>query len=161
MAQSKSKENLLILGATGYIGTYITEQIVKSKDHFGRIAIFTSPKTAQSKAQTLDKLRAQGVEVIIGEVENSEDLLNAFKGLNTSINCMEILLIHAGIDTVISAAGRNVIADQINWIKLAVQAPTVKRFFPSEYGTDVDYGPESVNEVPHQQKLKVRTGLRA
>jgi hypothetical protein len=64
------------------------------------------------------------------------------------------------IDTVVSAVGRNIIAEQIDWIKLAVQAPSVKRFFPSEYGTDIEYGPESVNEVPHQQKLKVRAALK-
>jgi hypothetical protein len=36
----------------------------------------------------------------------------------------------------------------------------VKRFFPSEYGTDIEYGPKSAHEVPHQQKLKVRAALR-
>jgi hypothetical protein len=36
----------------------------------------------------------------------------------------------------------------------------VKRFFPSEFGTDVEYGPESAKEVPHQNKLKVRAALR-
>lgn len=66
----------------------------------------------------------------------------------------------AGIDTVISAVGRNVIAEQINWIKLAEQAPSVKRFFPSEYGTDIEYSPESAHEIPHQQKLKVRAALK-
>lgn len=61
---------------------------------------------------------------------------------------------------VLSAVGRNVIADQITWIKLAEQAPTVQRFFPSEYGTDIEYGPESASEPPHQQKLKVRAALK-
>lgn len=36
----------------------------------------------------------------------------------------------------------------------------MKRFFPSEYGTDIEYGPESANEPPHQQKLKVRAALK-
>jgi nucleoside-diphosphate-sugar epimerase len=83
MAQSKSKENLLILGAIGYIGSYITEQIVKAKGRFSRIAIFTSPTTAESKPQELDKLRAEGVEVIVGDVRNSKDLLDAFQGVKT------------------------------------------------------------------------------
>lgn len=139
-----AKENLLIIGSTGWIGAYITEQIVKAKDSFGRIAIFTSPSTAESKAEALGELKAQGVEVIVGDLKNPEDLLNAFKG----------------IDTVISAVGRNVIGEQVGWIPLLVQAPSVKRFFPSEYGTDIEYGPESVNEPPHQQKLKVRAALK-
>lgn len=32
-------------------------------------------------------------------------------------------------------------------------------FLPSEYGTDIKYGPASANEKPHQQKLKVRAYL--
>jgi NmrA-like family len=32
----------------------------------------------------------------------------------------------------------------------------VTRFFPSEYGTDIEYSPQSASEKPHQQKLKVR-----
>ncbi|KAF8846417.1 NAD(P)-binding protein [Acephala macrosclerotiorum] len=139
-----TKENLLIIGATGYIGTYITEQIILAKESFGRIAIFTSPSTAENKPEVLDKLRAQGVEVIIGDVKNSQDLLKAFEG----------------ITTVISAVGRPVIADQIPWLPLLIQAPSVKRFFPSEYGTDIEYDSSSANEIPHQQKLKVRAALR-
>jgi uncharacterized protein YbjT (DUF2867 family) len=138
------KENLLLLGATGYIGTDILEQVIKAKESFGRIAILTSPSTAQNKAEVLAKLKNQGVEVIIGDTSNSSDLLNAFND----------------IDTVISAAGRPIIAQQIDWINIAIQAPSVKRFFPSEYGTDIEYDASSANEVPHQQKLKVRAALR-
>jgi len=139
-----AKENLLILGATGYIGVYIVEEIIKAKDSFGRIAIFTSPSTAESKPEKLDELKAQGVEVILGDFKKSSDLLAAVEG----------------IDTVISAVGRPVIAEQLNWIPLLVQSPTVKRFFPSEYGTDVEYGPESAQEIPQQNKMKVRAALR-
>jgi uncharacterized protein YbjT (DUF2867 family) len=84
MAQPIQKENLLILGATGYIGTHITSAIISSKASFGHIAIFTSPNTAESKAQHLDDLRAKGVEVLIGDVNNEGDLLNAFKGQSQS-----------------------------------------------------------------------------
>ena len=60
------------------------------------------------------------------------------------------------MDTVISAVGRNVIANQIDLLKWADSTSTIKRFFPSEYGTDIEYGPQSASEKPHQQKLKVR-----
>jgi len=32
----------------------------------------------------------------------------------------------------------------------------VARFFPSEYGTDIEHNAASVNEKPHQLKIKVR-----
>lgn len=52
------------------------------------------------------------------------------------------------------------IAEQINWIKLAEKSPSIKRFCPSEFGTDIEYGPESEHEIPHQLKLKVRAALQ-
>jgi hypothetical protein len=67
---------------------------------------------------------------------------------------------HPGINTIISAVGRNAITTQTTWIKLASQSPSITRFFPSEYGTDIEYGPESASEKPHQAKLKVRAALR-
>lgn len=35
----------------------------------------------------------------------------------------------------------------------------MKWFLPSEYGTDIAYGPASSGEKPHQQKLQVRAVL--
>ncbi len=37
---------------------------------------------------------------------------------------------------------------------------SIKYFYPSEYGTDIEYGPSSPNEKPHQLKLKVRKFIR-
>ena len=58
--------------------------------------------------------------------------------------------------------GRNVIQAQIPLLSLAEQkAPQIKRFFPSEYGTDIEYNTTtSPHEKPHQQKLKVRRWIR-
>ncbi len=75
-----AKDNLLIIGATGYIGSYILDQIIKAKDSFGNIAIFTSPSTAEKKAELLDSLRAKGVGIIVGNIDKPEDLLKAFQG---------------------------------------------------------------------------------
>jgi len=62
---------------------------------------------------------------------------------------------------VISCVGRNVIEHQVELIRLADASPTIRRFFPSEYGTDIEYGPSSASEPPHQKKLKVRAAIRA
>jgi hypothetical protein len=45
-------------------------------------------------------------------------------------------------------------------IRLAEQSPNIIRFFPSEYGTDIEYFDHSVNEKPHQLKLKVRDYIK-
>jgi uncharacterized protein YbjT (DUF2867 family) len=75
------KQNLLMFGATGYIGVYIIEAIIKAKASFGRIAIITSPGTAENKAKQLEGLKEQGVEVIVGDVTKAEDVLKAYEGL--------------------------------------------------------------------------------
>lgn len=79
------KANILMLGGTGYIGSYILDQIVKAKDAFGNIAIFTSPGTAAQKAELLDSLRAKGVGVIVGDVNRAEELLKAFQGQHSPV----------------------------------------------------------------------------
>ncbi len=56
----------------------------------------------------------------------------------------------------ICALGRGAIDSQIPLIHLADQTPSVRRFIPSEFGTDIEYSPDSVCEKPHQQKIKVR-----
>ncbi|KAG9232619.1 putative isoflavone reductase like protein [Amylocarpus encephaloides] len=142
---SQTKENLLVFGATGYIGTYIIDKIVENKSSFGRIVVFTSPRTSKKKGGTVEKLKSEGVEVIVGDASKEAEVVKSYEG----------------ICTVVSAVGRTAIAEQIKWIDWAQQVPSVKWFFPSEYGTDIEYGPSSKDEPPHQQKLKVRAALRA
>ncbi|KAI9367442.1 hypothetical protein BJX61DRAFT_547480 [Aspergillus egyptiacus] len=140
-----SKSNLLIFGATGAIGSYITAAILHARDSFHRIAVFTSEATLTTKPTQINTLREHGVEIITGDVTKKDDVLKAFNG----------------IDTVVSALGRGVITAQITLIELADATPHIRRFLPSEYGTDIEYGPSSAGEKPHQAKLKVRAALRA
>ncbi|KAI8939738.1 hypothetical protein NX059_003483 [Plenodomus lindquistii] len=63
-------------------------------------------------------------------------------------------------DTVVSALGRNAILAQVPLIKIAEASSTIHTFFPSEYGTDIEYGPASVDEKPHQLKRQVRKYIR-
>ncbi|KAL8281592.1 hypothetical protein RB600_005157 [Gaeumannomyces tritici] len=45
-------------------------------------------------------------------------------------------------------------------IRLAEASGTVKWFFPSEYGTDIEHNERSAGEKPHQVKLAVRRMIR-
>jgi nucleoside-diphosphate-sugar epimerase len=45
-------------------------------------------------------------------------------------------------------------------LKLASSSPSIKFFYPSEYGTDIEYNASSAHEAPHQNKLKVRKYIR-
>lgn len=140
-----TSENILIIGGTGLIGEHISNAIVAARKHFNRIALFTSANTIFTKSAFVDGLKAKGVEIIVGDIKLADDVKEAF----------------TGFDTVISCVGRQVITAQLELIKLADKHPDVKRFFPSEYGTDVEHNANSGSELPHQAKLKVRTALAA
>lgn len=136
--------SILILGATGSIGKYITNHVVDAQPPFQQVTVFTSEGTLSKKAEYIQELKSKDVKVITGDITNAQDVKNAYEG----------------IDTVISAVGRNVLETQIDLIRLAEESSSVKWFFPSEYGTDIEYGPQSVNEKPHQLKLKVRKYIK-
>ncbi|KAG0158914.1 hypothetical protein PDIDSM_6434 [Penicillium digitatum] len=107
-------KKILLFGATGNIGSFILDAILSERSRFGRVVIFTSPQTAETK------------EVIVGNIEDE----NAVKGA------------YEGIDTVISALGRN------TW---------PNRFLLSDLQPRIRAG--SANEKPHQLKLTVRAYL--
>lgn len=74
--------NILIIGATGNIGKPITTHIVAAKSSFGRIAILTSQNTATQKAGEIEALKAEGVEIFVGDLGSEEDVKKAFQGIS-------------------------------------------------------------------------------
>lgn len=78
------KENIIVFGATGYIGSYIIDQIVKAKNSFGRIAIFTSPNTVEKKPDVISQLKENGVEVIVGNAAEETDVVKALEGVTST-----------------------------------------------------------------------------
>ncbi|KDN66145.1 putative NmrA-like family protein [Colletotrichum sublineola] len=135
---------ILVFGATGTIGVFITNALLDASPPFGQITIFTSPATVEKKASLLNGWKKKGVKVVSGDIDDKEQVKAAYQD----------------VDTVISALGRNVIEKQIDLIKLAEETDSVKWFFPSEYGTDIEYNSKSAHEKPHQKKLKVRKYIR-
>lgn len=126
------------------IGQHITDAILRNKDKFSKIAVFTSKDTLGAKSDKIDSLKARGAEIIVGDTQSSTDVNEAYNGFDTVVSCL----------------GRPVIDRQLQLIELADKHPDIKRFFPSEYGTDIEYWESSANEKPHQQKLKVRALLK-
>ncbi|KAJ6164942.1 hypothetical protein N7470_003614 [Penicillium chermesinum] len=143
-------QNILLFGATGTIGKYILSALLSARSQFQRIAIFTSPNTAATKKRP----PRRPTTARVGNIEDEQAVKAAYEVLYWG----NLFLTDAGIDTVISALGRGSLAQQIPLIRLAA-ASSVRLFLPSEYGTDIAYGPASAHEKPHQQKLKVRAFL--
>lgn len=146
-------KNILMFGATGAIGKFIIQSLIDEKQSFGRIAIFTSQNTVDTKSEAIQRLKSEGVEIFVGDVDNETHLRNALEGKDPQGQTTKD---SAPFDTVISAVGRNAILTQIKVLEIAETIPSVKRIFPSEYGTDIEYDATSPPEPPHQLKLKVR-----
>ena len=72
-------KKLLVFGATGLVGSRITSAIIQNKAKFDRIAIFTSPGTIEAKANEIEGLKKEGVDVIVGDIMNAVDVTNAYK----------------------------------------------------------------------------------
>lgn len=137
---------ILTFGSTGTIGPFVTSAILAAAPRHGwTVSIFTSPATMQRKAQILADFKTQGAKLIAGDLQSADDVNAAYEG----------------IDTVVSCVGRGAIDMQVQLVRLADNHKNVRRFYPSEFGADVEYGPESKDEKPHQAKLKVRAALRA
>ena len=136
---------ILIFGATGTIGRYITDALLNAQPSFDQVSIFTSPGTVESKVELLEPWKDKGLQVVTGDITNPNDIAAAYESEKP--------------DTVVSCLGRGAIQHQTEIIRLAEEG-TVKWLFPSEYGTDIEYGPKSVYEKPHQNKLAVRQYIR-
>jgi nucleoside-diphosphate-sugar epimerase len=160
MASERSKR-VLIFGATGVIGKYIIQEVVNAKSSFDEIGLFTSPETAKNKPDEINNWEEKGVDINIGDVNSEEDVKKAYEGNTpTPHQASQRKPTLIGYDTVISALGRNAILAQIPLLKLAEASSSIKSFYPSEYGTDIEYGPQSPTEKPHQLKLQVRKFIR-
>ncbi|CAI6338768.1 unnamed protein product [Periconia digitata] len=140
-SQPPTPKKIIIFGATGVIGKYITQALVDNKSKFESIAIFTSQNTVENKAAEVEQLKNEGVKVVVGDIKNEEDVTSAYEGY----------------DTVVSALSRSTITNQTQLLALAERSNSITSFYPSEYGTDITYNPlTSPHEKPHQDKLRVR-----
>ncbi|CAK7226397.1 hypothetical protein SBRCBS47491_006218 [Sporothrix bragantina] len=147
-SSSFTPARLLIFGATGAIGKYITEAILAAKPAFQQVTIFTSANTVSTKQDLLARWKAAGVplSVVVGDVTSEDDVKRAYETEKP--------------DTVVSALGRGALTIQTKLVELAAQAESVKWLFPSEYGTDIEHNAKSPNEKPHQNKLALRKYIR-
>ncbi|XP_008795939.1 phenylcoumaran benzylic ether reductase Pyrc5-like [Phoenix dactylifera] len=119
MAGEKSK--ILIIGATGYIGKFITAASARSGHRTFALVRDTAPSDP-AKAKLLDDFKSSGVTLIQGDLYDHGSLVKAIKQ----------------VDVVISTVGFLQIADQTRIISAIKEAGNVKRFLPSEFGSDVD-----------------------
>ncbi|PON93429.1 Hopanoid-associated sugar epimerase [Trema orientale] len=138
MADQKSK--VLIIGGTGYIGKFVVEASAKAR-HPTFALVRESTVNDPVKGKLVQKFMDLGVTLLHGDLYDHESLVKAIKQ----------------VDVVISTVGHMQIADQVKIIAAIKEAGNIKRFFPSEFGTDVDH----VNAVePAKSVFAVKAQIR-
>ncbi|KAA8536093.1 hypothetical protein F0562_028571 [Nyssa sinensis] len=115
------KSKILIIGATGYIGKFIVEASAKS-GHPTFALVRESTLSNPAKSKIIESFKNYGITFIHGDLYDHGSLVKAIKQ----------------VDVVISTVGHGQLADQVKIIAAIKEAGNVKRFFPSEFGNDVD-----------------------
>ncbi|KAE8704191.1 Isoflavone reductase-like protein [Hibiscus syriacus] len=115
------KSKVLIIGGTGYIGKFIVEASAK-EGHPTFALVRESTISDPVKGKIVENFKNLGVHILIGDLYDHDSLVKAIKQ----------------VDVVISTVGQMQIADQVKIISAIKEAGNVKRFLPSEFGTDVD-----------------------
>ncbi|XAR72799.1 hypothetical protein NMG60_11019562 [Bertholletia excelsa] len=139
------KSKILVIGGTGYIGKFIVEASAKA-EHPTFALVRESTNSSPAKSKIIESFKQLGVNIIHGDIYDHESLVEAIKQ----------------VDVVISTVGSAVLADQVNIISAIKKAGNIKRFFPSEFDTDVDRV-EAVEPVKstYDQKVKIRRYVEA
>ncbi|RVX12265.1 Isoflavone reductase-like protein [Vitis vinifera] len=113
------KSKILIIGGTGYIGKFIVAASAKSGHPTFALV---RESTVSEKFEIIESFKSSGVTLVYGDLYDHESLVKAIKQ----------------VDVVISTVGHAQLPDQVKIIAAIKEAGNVKRFFPSEFGNDVD-----------------------
>ncbi|KAG6626852.1 phenylcoumaran benzylic ether reductase Betv6-like [Carya illinoinensis] len=117
------KSRILIIGGTGYIGKFIVEASTRAgHPTFALVRESTLSDPNPSKRELVQKFNNLGVTLLHGDLYDHESLVKAIKQ----------------VDVVISTVGPPQFADQIKIVAAIKEAGNIKKFFPSEFGNDVD-----------------------
>ncbi|KAL8556087.1 hypothetical protein ACS0TY_003771 [Phlomoides rotata] len=119
------KSKILIIGGTGYIGKFIVEASVNAGHPtfvLVRDSTLSTTGTASSKSNLIRSFTNSGVSFLIGDLYDHESLVKAIRQ----------------VDVVISTLGYAQLNDQDKILAAITETGNVKRFFPSEFGNDVD-----------------------
>ncbi|KAL4559426.1 hypothetical protein LXL04_031564 [Taraxacum kok-saghyz] len=119
MATEISK--ILVIGGTGYIGKFVVDASAKA-GHPTYVLVRESTVSDPVKGKLVQSFKNSGVNLVYGDLNDHESLVKAIKK----------------VDVVISTVGNMQIPDQTKIIAAIKEAGNVKRFFPSEFGVDVD-----------------------
>nr|QHF16707.1 isoflavone reductase-like protein [Pueraria candollei var. mirifica] len=140
-----AKSKILVIGGTGYTGKFIVKASAEA-GHPTFALVRESTLSHPEKSKLIESFKSSGVNVLYGDVTDHEGLVKAIKQ----------------VDVVISTLGGQQIDDQVKVIAAIKEAGNIKRFFPSEFGLDVDHH-NAVEPAASffNKKVKIRRAIEA
>uniref|UniRef100_A0ACD5VBC2 Uncharacterized protein n=1 Tax=Avena sativa TaxID=4498 RepID=A0ACD5VBC2_AVESA len=144
-AAGEGKSRVLVIGGTGYIGRCVVAASAR-EGHPTVVLVRDAAPADPAKAAVLQGFRDAGVILVKGDIYDHESLVAAIKSA----------------DVVISAVGYTQLPNQTLIIAAIKEAGTVKRFFPSEFGNDVDrvHAVETTDSI-FGVKARIRRAIEA
>lgn len=134
---------ILVIGGTGYVGKFIVEASIKAG--YPTFALIrASTLSNPHKSSIIQNFNALGVNVVLGDIYDHQSLVKVIKQ----------------VDIVISSVNHEHISDQYKILAAIKEVGNIKRFFPSEFGNDVDRN-HGVNEgkLVFDTKAKFRRAI--
>ncbi|KAM3234903.1 eugenol synthase 1 isoform X1 [Capsicum annuum] len=137
---------ILVIGATGRMGKHVVQSSVKAGHTTFVLVRRSTLESDPAKANLVDSFNNLGVTILHGDLYDHESLVKSIEQ----------------VDVVISTVGRMQLTDQLNIIAAIKKVDNIKRFFPSEFGMDVD----KVNAVEPAmsmvvEKIQIRRAIEA
>ncbi|KAK2435408.1 phenylcoumaran benzylic ether reductase Betv6 [Trifolium repens] len=136
---------ILVIGGTGYMGKFIVEASIKAG--YPTFALVReSTLSNQHKSSIIHNFNILGVNIVLGDINDQHCLVKVMKQ----------------VDVVISTVSHTQLSHQYKILAAIKEAGNIKRFFPSEFGNDVDQN-HGVDEgkVVFDTKVKFRRDIEA
>ncbi|KAI9149946.1 NAD(P)-binding protein [Paramyrothecium foliicola] len=129
-----SSPSVLVLGASGFLGEYVSQELIRQRSRFSRVAILTEV----SKRHKFEAVEKQGIEIVLGSFKDADSFKGQSCGVTNNTYTLQHILTQSstGFDTVYSLLGNHAMKDQPSIIDAAVKGG-VTEFYPSEYGSDI------------------------
>lgn len=121
MGDIEKKSKILVFGGSGYLGTYMVKASV-SAGHPTYVYVRPVKPQDHIKLHLLMEYLTIGVTIVQGELDDHDKLVEVLRQ----------------VDIVIATLGVPTYKEQLKIIKAMKEAGNIKRFIPSEFGSEVD-----------------------
>ena len=129
-----NKLPILIIGASGKLGSLVTTECLKSENLLVNILVRNRNKCKDLCCQ----IEKRGGKCIVGDITKEETIKDCTKGIHTIISCV------VGSDDIVVEGQKRILEDAIKH--------QVKRFVPSDYSLNISQIQEGQHELTDQRK---------